>query len=219
MRLRADGVETRKRILSAACEVFAARGYTQATVAAICRRAGANSAAINYHFKDKESLYVEVWRSLAAEAMRLYPLHGGVASNAPARERLRGFVLSLLQRMTDRGRLGAFHRLRTLEMASPTGLMDRVRWELVRPMREYIRQILVELLGDEVGEQEIRFCELNLVGPCVLAQLTCQQPGRMPAPALFQPGEVQAFAAHCAEFVIAGLESVRARQETSRVAS
>ena len=78
MRSRTDGIETRKRVLQAACEVFAARGYRDATVAAICRKAGANSAAINYHFNDKESLYVEVWRQSADEAMRLYPLDGGV---------------------------------------------------------------------------------------------------------------------------------------------
>jgi len=216
MRVRADGVETRKRILSAACEVFAARGYTKATVAEICRRAQANTAAINYHFQDKKSLYVEVWRHLAAEAMRLYPLHGGVASTAPARERLHGFLLSLIQRMTDRGRLGAFHRLRALEMANPTGLMDRVRWEVIRPMREYTLQVLADLLGGGVTDQELRFCELSLVGPCMMAQLTCQQPGRMPAVSLFEPAEVEAFAGHCTDFMMAGIESIRSRQAASK---
>jgi len=209
MRLRADGVETRKRILHAAGEVFAARGYQGATVAAICRRARANPAAINHHFKDKESLYVEVWRNLAAEAMRLYPVAGGVASSAPARERLHGFLLALLQRMTDQGQLGAFHRLRMREMAHPTGLMDRVRWEVVRPMREYIRQILTELLGKGVSEQQIGFCEMNLVGPCLMAQMTCQHSGRMPGPAMFEPAAVESFAAHCTEFMMAGLKSMR----------
>jgi len=209
-------VETRKRILRAAGEVFAARGYKDATVAAICRRARANPAAINHHFKDKQSLYVEVWRTLAGEAMRLYPLAGGVPASAPARDRLHGFLLALLQRMTDQGQLGAFHRLRMLEMASPTGLMDRVRWEVVQPMREYIRAILTELLGDGVGEREISFCEMNLVGPCLMAQLTCQQPGRIPGPAMFRPAEVESFAEHCTEFMIAGLKSLRARNRVAK---
>ena len=214
MRLRADGVETRKRILNAACEVFAARGYKDATVAHICRRARANSAAINHHFTNKQSLYTEVWRHLAAEAMRLYPVHGGVASNAPARERLRGFLVSLLQRATDRGQLGAFHRLRMLEMASPTGLIDRVRWEAIRPMREYIHLLLKELLGDDVSEQELSYCELQLIGPCLMAQLISQQP-RMPV-APFPPVDAESFADHCTEFVLAGLKSIRARNNSSK---
>jgi len=102
-----------------------------------------------------------------------------------------------------------------LEMANPTGLMDQVRWEVVRPMREYIRQILVDLLGEGVGDRELRFCELNLVGPCMMAQLTCQAQGRMPGPVLLERADVEAFAEHCTEFTIAGLTSIRETRKAS----
>lgn len=211
MRSRTDGIETRKRILQAACTVFAERGYRDATVAAICRKAEANSAAVNYHFNDKESLYVEVWRHSADEAMRLYPLEGGVPANAPARERLRGFLVALLKRMTDRGRLGMFHRLRMMEMANPSGLIDRVRWKALQPMREYIHGLLGELLGRDATEQELSFCELNLVGPCLMAQMTCQS--KIMGARFFQGMDVEPFAEHCTEFVMAGVRSVRTRRK------
>ena len=54
--------ETRNRLLNAAGEVFAEKGFKSATVRAICDRAGANIAAVNYHFGDKEHLYSEVLR-------------------------------------------------------------------------------------------------------------------------------------------------------------
>ena len=63
-------------VLHAACEVFADRGYRDATVAGICHKAGANPAAINYHFNDKESLYVEAWRQAAEEAERQMAAQG-----------------------------------------------------------------------------------------------------------------------------------------------
>ncbi len=47
---------TRSDLLDAAAELFAAHGYHQTTHAEICERAGANIAAINYHFGDKEHL-------------------------------------------------------------------------------------------------------------------------------------------------------------------
>jgi AcrR family transcriptional regulator len=210
MRLRADGVETRKRILKAGCEVFAARGFRDATVAEICRQAGANSAAINYHFNDKESLYVEVWRHSADEAMRLYPLDGGVPATAPARKRLHGFLVALLKRMTDRGRLGMFHRLRMMEMANPSGLIDRVRWRAIRPIRDYTRQLLKQLLGPGVTEQELNYCELSLVGPCLMAQMTCQQ--NLSGAGIGQELDFESFATHCTEFVLAGVKQVRTRR-------
>src|SRR4030095_12192205 len=53
-------METRQRLLEAAGEVFAARGFRAATVREICQRAQANLAAVNYHFGDKERLYAAV---------------------------------------------------------------------------------------------------------------------------------------------------------------
>ena len=53
---------TKARLLEAAGEEFAEKGFELARVRAICERAGANLAAINYHFGDKEQLYVEVLR-------------------------------------------------------------------------------------------------------------------------------------------------------------
>src|SRR3954447_22566535 len=53
---------TKVRLLEAAGEEFAEKGLELARVRAICERAGANLAAVNYHFGDKEHLYVEALR-------------------------------------------------------------------------------------------------------------------------------------------------------------
>ena len=58
---------TERRLLEAAAQVFADRGFEHATVREVCRRAGANVAAVNYHFESKERLYLETIRA----AMRL----------------------------------------------------------------------------------------------------------------------------------------------------
>ena len=68
--------ETRQRLLQAAAEVFAARGFRQATVREICRRAQANLAAVNYHFRDKEGLYADVLEDAHRQALKKYPLDG-----------------------------------------------------------------------------------------------------------------------------------------------
>ena len=60
MRTATVRYDTSARLLAAAIEVFVEVGYRAATLRAICQRAGTNNAAINYHFRDKEHLYLAV---------------------------------------------------------------------------------------------------------------------------------------------------------------
>lgn len=51
---------TREKILAAASDVFAVKGFEKTTVRDICAQADVNVAAINYHFRDKQNLYYKV---------------------------------------------------------------------------------------------------------------------------------------------------------------
>ncbi len=53
-----ESMDTRQRVLEAAGEVFAEKGFERATIREIVERAGANLNAVNYYFRDKHGLYV-----------------------------------------------------------------------------------------------------------------------------------------------------------------
>ncbi len=54
--------ETAERLLAAATELFAERGFRATTLREVAARAGTNLASANYHFKSKQQLYLTVLR-------------------------------------------------------------------------------------------------------------------------------------------------------------
>lgn len=61
-RTRRGGGETRERLLAAAREEFAARGFDGAKVDRIARKARINKAMVYYHFPSKAALYLAILR-------------------------------------------------------------------------------------------------------------------------------------------------------------
>lgn len=158
---------TRQRLLDAAGEVFAEHGYRAATVREICQRAGANVAAVNYHFGDKEGLYREALTYSARHALEKHPIGGGVAPGASPEERLRAFVRNYLDRLLDEGRPAWHGVLISREMVEPTGALDDLAREFVRPQAERLREIVGALLGRPASDELVRRCACSVVGQCL----------------------------------------------------
>jgi AcrR family transcriptional regulator len=153
--------------LEAAGEVFAEQGFRAATVREICARAGANVAAVNYHFGDKERLYAEVLKFAHRCAIVKYPPGMGLAEGAPAEERLRAFVMSFLSRMLDEGRPAWHAKIMSREMAEPTAAMDVLVHEQIKPHFGYLSGVMRELLGAAADEEAVRRCCFSVVGQCL----------------------------------------------------
>jgi TetR/AcrR family transcriptional regulator len=70
--------EKQHAILNAAAGVFAQKGYYQANVADICKKAGISNGALYKYFKNKEALYIKVFEShierMTAHFRRYYKL-------------------------------------------------------------------------------------------------------------------------------------------------
>src|SRR3954453_14114751 len=98
MSRRAPAVrDTKERVLSAALEVFAERGYQTATVEEIAERAGMTKGAVYYWFRDKEDLASDlqrqVWTQIATEAQRVLDPEANAIDNLKLA--FRGYLLSL----------------------------------------------------------------------------------------------------------------------------
>jgi len=161
---RSDAVNTRLSLLEAAAEVFGNKGFWSATHEEICSKAKANTAAVNYHFGSKENLYIEAWKHSFKKSLEKYPLEGEASSSDPAEKRLRGWVLSFLQRVSDPETHAA--NIMFKEMANPTGLLKEVIAPTIEPSERTIKLILKELIGAGADEDLIGFCHMSLLSLC-----------------------------------------------------
>jgi len=67
---QARGEDTRRRILEAALDLFAAHGYEGASTRQIAEGAGVNLPAIQYYFGNKEGLYRAIIEDIVADTER-----------------------------------------------------------------------------------------------------------------------------------------------------
>ena len=159
--------ETRRQLLEAAGGVFAATGFRNATVREICHRAGANIAAVNYHFGDKETLYAEVLRYAHGKALEKYPPLLGLSADAPPEKKLRAFVHSLLLRIFDKGPTAWHGRIMLSEMIEPSAALDSLVEERMRPMAGQLWQIVADILDCPLNHERVRQCSMSIVSQCV----------------------------------------------------
>jgi AcrR family transcriptional regulator len=221
MAVRKDGVESFNKLLKVASEVFAEKGYHNTTVAEICRQAGSNVAAVNYHFGSKDGLYATVWKNAFEEAMRVYPPDGRLPAEAKPEERLHALIYSVLHRVMDDGRLGQAGQILLKEMSNPTEVILQFHHDVIRPLRERTRQIIKELLGPKATEQQMNFCELSLIHQC-LALGFRKSRGKVP-PFLGKDkltGElIDALVDHITLFSLAGIREIRRQIESRELAN
>ncbi len=116
----ATSIGTAERLLSAAVEVFAELGYRRRS--ARFASAGANNAAVNYHFHDKEHLYLAVIEHAIRE-MRAHVPRADADAASPE-ERLRSFVRSALTTLLGEGPPSWLMKLMSQELAEPTAGLD-----------------------------------------------------------------------------------------------
>ena len=83
--------ETRDRVLAAAEEVFATKGYEGARMADIAEAAGCSVGALYQRFKDKDALFNGVADAFVAEARQRAAAVLADTNGSPA-ERLRAFI-------------------------------------------------------------------------------------------------------------------------------
>lgn len=200
---------TREKLLEAAQEVFAERGYYKATIREICRRAGANVAAVNYTFGDKLGLYTETLR----ETLRTSPLAEVAAAMEAAsspEELLRSVIRIRLQNLCgkqpDRGFQMVMH-----EFSQPTPALSRVIDEGMRPVYERMLKAVGALIGRPPEDEVTKLCNNSIMGQVLFYKFTQPVLSRLQPELKLTPENLERIAEHILEFSVAALRALAAR--------
>ncbi|HVG20901.1 MAG TPA: TetR family transcriptional regulator [Blastocatellia bacterium] len=150
-RPKTDDPEARAKILAAAEELFAARGFAGASVRDLARSAGVNGAMIHYYFGNKEGLYRAIIESAASTVRAL--LLNATSSAQTLEETLRRFVTEYAKYIFSHPNLA-----RVLHRELLAGGVHLK--QMMQPATNY--KILREALADALKQGEMRKIDIDL---------------------------------------------------------
>jgi AcrR family transcriptional regulator len=94
---RADGALSRERILDAATEIAAERGYEGTSIALVSAKCGLPASSIYWHFKDKDDLIAAVIERSFADWLEAWQ----VPEEGAPRDRLVGLAMQIAKALLD----------------------------------------------------------------------------------------------------------------------
>lgn len=194
--------DTRRRLLEAAGEVFAEKGYRAATVREICRRARTNVAAVNYYFGDKKALYVAAVGYAHGSETGL-PLPDW-PDDIPAQQRLHLFIeQTLATHFEEKGPPWKAH-LMIREISEPTEACVALVDAFVRPRAMLLQRILDDLLPPETPQAERYLIAFSIVGQCLFHRARNPM-AELLTNGLYRQFDVRCLADHITRFTLAAL--------------
>lgn len=207
----APKADTRERLIEAASEIFIEQGYQSAKIRDIVERAGANVAAVNYHFNGKQGLYAEVIRRHAQQAIDDFA-HATAAGPRAPETRLRNYIRTFLKRLLGDNVQSRMGRLIARESVEPTQAFDLVVEQFVVPQYVSLCNTVRALLGPDCSDEAVHRGAMSVVGQCLYYQNVRRVVDRLDPDLKYSSDDVSRLADYIAEFSLGGLRRLAGRQ-------
>lgn len=162
--------ETVRQILNAAGEVFAVKGFKDTTVREVCAKAGVNVAAINYHFGDKERLYIEAVKDARNALEQAVPLPDDIDRSDPENA-LRNVIRTLAGRMLNPNVESWRHSLLVREFMNPSRACEEMMQESIVPFMDRLLGIIRRVVPADVPDHTIRQLAFSIIAQCAYYRL------------------------------------------------
>jgi AcrR family transcriptional regulator len=206
---------TRDKLLDVAGRIFADRGYRAATIREICVTAGANVAAVNYHFGDKLGLYTEAVQ-ISMRAAELEAMGNALDLQAPPEAILRAVIRVRLHSLCRQDRPDWYFRILAHELADPTPALRQLINKVGRPIFQRMLSLIGGMIGLPADDEKTRLCTVSVMGQILVYKFAQPLLAGIWPDLKMTPGQIDRTADHIADFSLAYIQSFRSNHLAPR---
>jgi AcrR family transcriptional regulator len=191
--------------------VFAERGYDRATGKEICRRAGANTAAVNYYFGGVDGLYATIVQEAHDSVVTFGAMSAAVAGKVDAKARLRTIIELFVRGLTGPASASWVLRVLGREIVAPSPVFDMLREKELLPKSRILRSTVAELTGLPQDHPAIGRACISVIAPCIMLLVLDRRTLRHMAPDVrLTADDTDTLVDHLVRFALGGLSAVAA---------
>ncbi len=162
------GTDTRDRILEKAEMLFALKGYHAVSVREITSAAECNMAAVNYHFSNKENLYMEVFRSrwIPRELLMYEEFEKTVDSLEKPTPRMvvQALATAYLEGPLSDEELKRHRQLIVRELNNPSEAFELVADQTLQPLFKKLYSLLGPFMPEGTKDGNLSFDLMSIFG-------------------------------------------------------
>jgi TetR/AcrR family transcriptional regulator, regulator of cefoperazone and chloramphenicol sensitivity len=163
MGTKKDSEKTKAKIIKAAGQLFAQKGFKGVTVREIAKDAKTHLGALNYHFSSKKDLYREVLLE-ACKKTSISPEEQQLLLQMDQSEALRIIIRELIKSYDKETTSYWQTIIITRKCWEPSFLFEEIMEEYLKSYADYLAKIIGGIVDKPADDDQVRFSTIALVG-------------------------------------------------------
>lgn len=206
---------TKEEIIKAAVELFSEKGYDQTTIRDICRRAKANIAAVNYHFKCKtglgEAVIEHLYENVRNQQQHFFDAED-ITNEQEWKEAIYKFIFGFISNPEE---YRNFFRMQLIfrELNNPSELFAKMFKKYLAPLQKQLIRYIRMGLPEDASEEKVLMWFITIMSQCVMFRKRLGVEMEIATIDLSQSEQAQEVAKHISGTVFMGLNYRKIKNE------